>query len=62
MAVLPLDHVLRQLREELARVDYLIRLLSMAARKSRRGRPPKFLARPRAVGGPKRSQGRIRKR
>ena len=45
MALLRIDHTLRQLREELARIDYLIHLLeSLAEGKGRRGRPPKLLA------------------
>jgi hypothetical protein len=45
MAQHRIDQALRHLRDELTRVNYLIRLLeSMAEGKPRRGRPPKFLA------------------
>ena len=62
MALLRIDQALRQLREDLARVDYLIRLLeSMAEGKGRRGRPPKFLAALRPAGRPRPSNRAARR-
>jgi hypothetical protein len=50
MAVPQIYDLLKQLREELARVNYLIRLLeNIAQGKRRRGRPPKFVAKSRGA-------------
>lgn len=45
VAVRTIDRALLELREDLTRVNYLIRLLdSMARGSNRRGRPPAFLS------------------
>lgn len=63
IAMLQIDDALRQLREELAHIDYLIRLLESTAQgKSQRGRPPKFLAGLQPSGPPKPAKRRAARR
>jgi hypothetical protein len=60
MAVTRIYDVLKQLRSELARVDYLIRLLeTMALGQKQRGRPPKFLNGLRRAARDRNGPGRV---
>lgn len=58
MADEPIYRAIKELKEELARIDYVIQAVeSVAEGKLRRGRPPKFLAEiKRRKGGKRKSR------